>query len=207
MLAYVVRRLLVGIPTLMVMTLIVFAAMKLVPGDPARMLAGELAQPSEIDAIRKELGLHEPWPKQYLSYLWRLLHGDLGRSYRSKRPVVQELALRYPNTVRLALFSLLLAVLFGVITGVMSAARQGSMIDTVSRILALLGVTTPTFWLGLMLLLLFAVHWNIFPAAYVPGWRGILLPALTLGLNATAFISRMTRSCVLEVIRQDYVRT
>ncbi|MDD5264232.1 MAG: ABC transporter permease, partial [Candidatus Bipolaricaulis sp.] len=169
MLAYILKRLLVSIPTLIVVTLVVFVAMKLVPGDPARMLAGELAQPNEIQAIRKELGLDKPLITQYLAYLRGLLRGDLGVSYRSKRPVARELVLRYPNTIRLALSSLFLAVLFGVITGVVSAARQGSIIDKASRIVALLGVTTPTFWLGLMLLLLFAVHWDVFPAAYVPG--------------------------------------
>lgn len=207
MAAYVLKRLLALAPVLMSITIVVFAAMKIIPGDPARMLAGELAPIEQVEAIRRELHLDKPLPIQYLHYLSGLLRGDLGTSYRSKRPVAQEIASRYPNTVRLAAASMLIAIVLGAGTGVLSATKQNSLFDAVSRIGALIGVTVPTFWLGLMLLLVFSVRLGWLPTMYTGSLKDMVLPAFTLGLSCATFISRMTRSCMLEVLRQDYIRT
>ncbi len=204
---YALRRILLLIPVLLAVTIVVFAVMKIIPGDPARMLAGELAPLEQVEAIRRELFLDKPIIVQYWYYLSGLLRGDLGYSYRSKRPVSQEIAARYPNTVKLALVSMFIAVVLGIGTGVLSATKQGSWFDTISRLVSMLGVTVPTFWLGLMLMLIFAVNLGLLPTMYTGSPKDILLPAFTLGLNSTTFIARMTRSCMLEVLRQDYIRT
>ncbi|NLJ60942.1 MAG: ABC transporter permease [Firmicutes bacterium] len=205
--AYALKRILQLIPVLLAVTIVVFTVMKVIPGDPARMLAGELAPLEQVEAIRKELFLDKPIIVQYWHYLSGLLRGDLGYSYRSKRPVSEEIAARYPNTVKLALVSICIAIVLGIGTGILSATKQGSWFDTVSRLVSMLGVTVPTFWLGLMLMLIFAVRLGLLPTMYTGSPKDIILPAFTLGLNSTTFIARMTRSCMLEVLRQDYVRT
>lgn len=158
--------------------------------------------------MREELGLNKPLYKQFGSYVWSLvIRGDLGTSYQSKQPVAKEIMQRFPTTILLAVVSVILSVGIGIPTGILSAIRQYSWIDKLSRALALLGVSMPNFWQGLMNILLFSVYLGWLPASGFYGWQYWILPAVTIGTSSAATITRMTRSSMLEVIRQDYIRT
>jgi len=206
---YVLKRLLMMIPVLVGVLLIVFTINQMMPGDPAIMLAGgEQATPMEIERVREELGLNDPLPIQFFNYAKGLiLEGDLGTSYATKRPVFEEVTERLPTTVTLAVVSILLAVAIGIPTGILSAIRQYSWIDHCSMGVALIGVSMPNFWQGLMNILIFAIYLKWLPASGFYGWQYWILPALTIGTSSAAIITRMTRSSMLEVIRQDYIRT
>jgi len=204
---YLVRRLLEIIPVFFAVTAIVFFMLYLMPGDPAQLLAGSDASIEDIQAIREELGLDKPLVTQYFIYMKNLLRGDMGKSIRTGRPALREIADRYPNTLLLAAGSLVVMIVIGLITGILSAVKQGSWLDNASMVVALFGVSVPNFWLGLMLMLLFSVHLGIFPTTGTGTFKHLILPSLTLGTNATAVVARLTRSSMLEVIRQDYVRT
>jgi peptide/nickel transport system permease protein/oligopeptide transport system permease protein len=196
--------------TLLVMLGVVavtFVAMRLIPGDPAEVIAGEGATPAMIDSIRERYGLDRPLLYQFAVYLAAIARGDLGRSISTQTPVVDELARRFPVTLRLAALSIVLALALGVAAGVAAAWRPGSVRDFVITLLSLFGVTMPSFWLGLVLILLLAVQWRLLPAGGVADARAYILPAVTLGLPAAGVIARMTRTGLLEVIGQDYVRT
>lgn len=207
MLRYVVRRVLLVIPVMLGVSLIVFLLMHFTPGDPALLMLGERATEEQLQSLRQEMGLLEPLPVQYARFLGAALQGDLGRSYRSGRPVVTEVLSRLPATAELAVAAVAIAVLIGVPVGVLSAVKQYSLLDNAGMLLALLGSSLPSFWLGLMLMLLFAVTLGWLPASGRDGLSSLVLPALTLGAGAAALITRMTRSSMLEVINQDYVRT
>ena len=206
---YVLKRLLMMIPVLVGVLLIVFTINQMMPGDPAIMLAGgEQATPMEIERVREELGLNDPLPIQFFNYAKGLiLEGDLGTSYATKRPVFEEVTERLPTTVTLAVVSILLALAIGIPTGILSAIRQYSWIDHCSMGVALIGVSMPNFWQGLMNILIFAIYLKWLPASGFYGWQYWILPALTIGTSSAAIITRMTRSSMLEVIRQDYIRT
>jgi peptide/nickel transport system permease protein len=204
---YVVRRVLLVIPVMLGVSLIVFVLMHFTPGDPALLMLGERATEEQLQLLRQEMGLLEPLPVQYARFLGAALQGDLGRSYRSGRPVVTEVLSRLPATAELALAAVAIAVLISVPLGVLSAVKQYSLLDNAGMLLALLGASLPSFWLGLMLILLFAVNLGWLPPSGRDGLPSLVLPALTLGAGAAALITRMTRSSMLEVINQDYVRT
>lgn len=204
---YIIRRLLYTIPVMLVVSLIVFGILHIAPGDPATMLAGEDARPEDVAAIREKYGLDQPLHVQYGVWLNNVLHGDLGRSIVTRRPVLSEALARLPSTVELAFAALFLAVVAGMIVGVISATRQYSLLDHATMILALLGISAPVFWLGLVLIFFFAVELRWFPTGGSGTIQQLVLPAVTLGAASTAIIARMTRSSMLEVIRQDYIRT
>jgi peptide/nickel transport system permease protein len=204
---YTIRRLLQLIPVAFSVIAIVFLMLRLIPGDPAEILAGEEATVEDIRAVRQQLGLDKPLIVQFFIYLKNISKGNLGRSFRTRRPVTREIMDRYPNTVLLAACSIVLMVIFGVGAGILSAVRQYSWLDNVSMLLALFGVSMPVFWLGLMLMLIFSLHLGLFPTTGIGGFNHLVLPSVTLGAASTAVVARLTRSSMLEVIRQDYIRT
>lgn len=210
MIAYIFRRLLMAIPVLWGIATIVFALMFLVPGDPARLLLGQHGDPETLASIRKELGLDKPIYIQYGRFIGRLIVGDLGQSYRQRRPVSEIIAERFPATLKLTVAAVVLAVIFGVIAGILAATYQHSLIDDFVMAGSLFGVSIPIFWLGMMLILLFASKLGWLPVAGY-GENGdlghLILPAFSLSAVSIGYIARMTRSSMLEVVHQDYVRT
>lgn len=204
---YLLKRVVLALPVLLGVSIVVFTMIRLIPGDPAQLMAGQAATQEIIAEIRRDLGLDRPIVVQYAFFLRNAVRGDLGRSLFNRAPVTEELALRFPRTARLGLASILVAVAIGVPAGIISATRHLSWIDSVVMVVALAGVSMPVFWLGLNLILIFAVRLQWLPAIGHEGWRHLILPAVTLGAASAAIIARMTRSAMLEVLRQDYVRT
>jgi ABC-type dipeptide/oligopeptide/nickel transport system permease component len=207
MLAFLIRRVLLFIPTLLVAVTLVFVIFRLVPGDPAQLAAGESAPQSVVETIRRDMGLDKPIWVQYLNYLRDLSRGDLGTSRVYHQGVLDELLNRLPATMMLAGAAMLIALVIGVTTGVLSAVRPGSWVDYLSMVTAVAGVSMPSFWLGLMLIILFSVRFDIFPVAGFSSPMSIVLPAVTLAANQLAVLARITRSSMLGVLGQDYVRT
>ncbi|MBX6754468.1 MAG: ABC transporter permease [Thermorudis peleae] len=207
MLAYVLRRLAALIPTLIGVSIVVFLLLRLVPGDPARQALGPEATAEQVALLRKQWKLDEPLPVQYIYWVKRMLQGDLGRSTISRVPVTQEIATRLPATLELTLVSMVFAIILGIGLGVLGAVRHNTALDRFSTVLALLGVCTPSFWLGLMLLLVFSVKLQWLPPFGKGGITHLILPGLTLGAGAAAVIARVTRTSMLEVLNEDYVRT
>lgn len=206
MLGFILRRLLASLFVLFGVSLLAFSMTHLVPGDPVSIMLGERATAAEVERLRKELGLDRPIYAQYLAYLTRALQGDLGHSIRSNQPVLAEIASRFGSTMQLSLVATLLAVLFGVGMGVIAAVARSPLVESLTMGIALLGLSMPTFWSGLLLILLFSLELRWLPVVG-GGWRGLILPSLTLALPAAAVLARMTRSSLLEVLSQDYVRT
>jgi peptide/nickel transport system permease protein len=207
LIGYVVRRLLLAIPVLIGVSILVFAIIRFIPGDPARAIAGVHASPEYIEQVRQELLLDEGLHIQYYVYLTNLLKGDMGRSTFTRRPVTTELWERFPNTLVLAATAMGIAALLGMSAGIISATKRYSLFDNVSMLAALVGVAAPVFWLGVMFQLLFSVNLGWLPSGGIGTWKHLVLPALTLGLATAALIARITRSSMLEVLRQDYITT
>lgn len=207
MLMFIFRRILQLIPVLFGVVFVVFLIMQMVPGDPALLIAGEGASKETVEQIRHQLGLDKPFIMQYFSYIGNILQGDFGVSIRSNRPVLDEVLIRLPITIELALCSIVITVVIGMIAGIISATKQYSWTDVSIMIIALLGVSLPSFWFGLMLIFYFSVQIQIFPVSGWGTWMHMVLPALTLGASGAAIVARMTRSSMLDVIRQDYIRT
>ncbi|MDR7549303.1 MAG: ABC transporter permease [Armatimonadota bacterium] len=205
--AYIAKRLLLTVPVIFGVAFVVFAMVRIVPGDPAQIIAGETATKEFVEAIRKDLGLDRPLMEQFVTFMASLVRGDLGRSIRSKAPVSEELWARIPNTVRLTVAGLVVAVSVGVTAGVVSAIRPYSVVDSAVMLVALLGLSMPVFWSGLMLILIFAVRLGWLPAVGTETLAHLVLPAITVGMATAAIIARMTRSSMLEVLRSDYIRT
>jgi len=210
MTAYVIRRLLMVIPILLGVATIVFVLMFIVPGDPARTLMGQHGNEETLKAIRRELGLDKPVYVQYARFIGRLARGDLGMSYRQKRPVARIIRERFPATAKLAVASIILAVVIGISAGTIAAMYRNKVLDWLVMILSLTGISMPVFWLGMMLILVLASGLGWFP---VGGYgrsgdmRHLFLPALSLAAVSTGYIARMMRSSMLEVIGKDYIRT
>lgn len=204
---YVIKRLLMLIPVIIGVSFLVFFIMSLAPGDTARTILGEDAPMEAVKALNKELGLNDPVIVRYARYMGDLLRGDLGDSYKSGRPVFEEVMSRFPDTLKLAFWGMVFAIVLSIPIGIISATRQYSLTDSISMIFALLGVATPNFWLGLILIIAFSLHLHWFPSGGSEGWRSLILPVITLGTGCMANITRTTRSSMLEVVRQDYIRT
>ncbi len=206
MLKFVVRRLLLLIPVVIGVSIVSFSIMHMIPGDPARIIAGEGATVEDIMSIRIKYGLDRPLIEQYFRFMKGVITNDL-RSIRTERPILTELLPRFANTAQLALVSIIISSVIGVTLGIVSAVKRNSWIDTFSMVFSLVGVSMPIFWLGILLIILFAVTLRWLPSGGKGGVEHLILPALTLGLATSAIIARMTRASVLEVLNQDYVRT
>ena len=204
---YVLHRLALALLTLGGVTVVIFLLIRLIPGDPARIIAGLLASDDEVRRLRVELGLTQPLYVQYLIFFTGLLHGNLGLSAATRAPVLEEIALRLRPTVLLAVSSIAVATLVGLAAGIISATRRYSILDYLAMTLAVLGVSIPVFWLGLMLMLLFAVYLHWLPAGGYGTLASFILPTIALAAFSTGIIARMTRSSLLETLSQDYVRT
>lgn len=207
MLLYVLKRVLSTVPVLIGISFMLFFMLRMLPGDPAQVLAGEMATPEEVALIRHQLGLDKPIHVQYGHFLARLARFDLGRSARTQNPVREEIWARLPNTVLLAVVAISLACLFGIPAGIISAVRPYSWLDYLVTSAALFGISMPVFWLGLMLVVIFSVILQWLPAGGTGTWKHVVLPSLTLAAFVVAFIARMTRASMLEVLSQDYMTT
>lgn len=195
------------LPVLLGVTFLVFSIISLAPGDVATMILGQGATQESVAELRNDLGLDQPLLVQYGRYLGNLVQGNMGVSYATKKPVLDEIISRFPNTLTLAFFSILVSILISIPIGVISAVKQYSSFDNLGMIFALIGISMPSFWLGLILIIIFSLTLGWFPSGGADQLKSIVLPALTLGVASTASIARTTRSSMLEVIRQDYIRT
>lgn len=207
---YIIKRLLFMVPVLLGVTLLVFLIFHLTPGDPARVLLGEMGQgasPEAVAALRHQLGLDRPWYVQYGDFLFKAVQGDFGRSFRGDRPVLPELLARFPVTLKLTLSALGLAAITGIPLGIIAAVKRHTWVDHVVMVVALLGVSLPSFWFGIMLMQMFALKFKLLPPSGTGTWQHMILPAVTVALSSVAFIARMTRSTLLDQLREDYVRT
>ena len=203
----ILSRLATGIPTLLAVSLLVFAIVRLIPGDPARLLAGDFATEQIVDELRHKWRLDDPWPVQYAAYVGGIVRGDLGRSITTSTPILPELTERFLRTLELAVAGILVAMVIGGAAGIVSAVRRSSLTDYAATALALTGISTPIFWSGLLLILLFSVRLEWLPAGGTGTLRHLVLPALSLGLFGAGVLARQTRSGMLEVLGQDFVRT
>jgi peptide/nickel transport system permease protein len=212
---FIAYRLLAMIPSLLIVSIVVFSLLHLIPGDPAQQYFGVNAKPEAVEAMRRELGLDRPVHEQYISWLGGLLHGDLGSSLIHRTPIVEMFASRLPVTIQLVAFSMVIALGLGVFAGVISATRQYSRLDFLISVLGLTGISLPNFWLGTMLALVLSVKLGWLPfGGYVPfsedpigNIKSMIMPSLSLGLVSASIIMRMTRSALIDVSRRDYIRT
>jgi ABC-type dipeptide/oligopeptide/nickel transport system permease component len=204
---YVIRRVLVAVPLLLLVATFTFVLLHALPGDPVLAMAGERFDESAVQALRAQLGLDAPLHERYLKYMLELFHGDLGRSFVSKRPVAEMILQRFPKTLLLAGAAMLFACVFGVTAGVVSAARPGSAADRLGMTSTFLAVSMPVFWLGLILIFLFSVKLRLLPPSGYGGLdlRYLILPAVTLGACSAGIIARITRSSMLDAVSEDYI--
>lgn len=216
MAAYILKRLVAAIPVILGLSIIVFVIMAMIPGDPATAILGAYATPENVARINRELGLDQPLWIRYFIWVGNLLRGDFGRSFILNRPVIDEVSERFQATLILAGASFLLSSVFGLLVGIVSAVRQFGWTDRILTFVVLIGISMPSFWLGLILILQFAVRWKILPVSGMYSLYGsdfgdlprhLVLPAVTLAIVATGVIARLTRAAMLEVLRQDFVRT
>lgn len=204
---YIIKRLLMLVPVILGVIFIILFIMDIAPGDPVYMVAGEQATQEELQEIREELGLDGNLATRYVRYVGKMLKGDLGTSYISKRDVMKTYMERLPNTLKLAALTMVVAIAMSVPLGIIAAVNQNKPKDTISMILALLGLSMPNFWLGLLLILVFSLKLGLLPSGGNVGFKSIILPAITVGTGLAALMTRTTRSSMLDVIRQDYLRT
>ena len=209
---YIIKRLLMMIPVLLGVTFIVFFILSVSPGDPAAMILGDQASAEALAMKREELGLNDPLLVRYFNYIVGMLHGDLGTSYKNSISVWSQVTERFPNTAILAICGICVALIIGIPTGIISAKKQYSIMDNCSMVLALIGVSMPVFWLGLLLVIVFSLNLGWLPSQGMGSGgmdlvKSLILPSITLGTMSAATITRMTRSSMLEVIRQDYIST
>jgi len=202
-----VERLLMTAPTLFGVLIAAFLLLNVAPGDPVMAMVGERADSATIARLRAELHLDDPLPAQFGHYVWGVLRGDLGRSYITQRPIARDLAERFPKTVELALAAMTLAAGCGITLGLVSAVRPGGAVDRLAMLVSYIGVSFPVYWVALLLILVFAVALRWLPPSGSGGFAYLLLPALTLGMRSIAFLARMTRSAMLEVLASDFIRT
>lgn len=208
MLTYIRRRVLLTIPVVLGVSVVVFSIVHLLPGDPVLIiLSGANATPEQVAEVRAQLRLDDPIPVQYLRFLRRAVAGDFGRSIFTRRPVIDEIADQLPSTLQLALTAILIATAVGLVLGITAAIRQDTWVDRAAMLLALGGVSMPSFWLGLVLILIFSLQLGWFPATGQGGVSRLILPAATIGLNYSAIIARLVRSSVLEVLGNNYITT
>lgn len=204
---FVIRRLLAVIPTLLFIIFVVFFILNITPGNPAKIMLGTTATQEQLDQLNHALGVDRPLLVRYVDYVWNALHGDFGLSYKFQVPVTQVLMPKFPTTLRLALLSVFFSALLGIPLGVLSAVKKHSLIDSSLTVLALFLASVPGFWLGLMLMLLLSLQLGLLPSSGVGTWQHYIMPVMTLALPSAAFISRLTRTTMLDAMGQDYIRT
>lgn len=207
MLSYLIKRLVASVPTLLGVSLVIFSMVHLTPGDPVQVMLDVHASADQVARLRSELGLDRPLPEQYLRFLAGAVRGDLGDSLKSGRPVVTEMGERLPATLLLTISGMGIAIPLGVLLGILAAANRDTWVDSATMVLAMLGVSLPSFWIGIVLIYVFGVHLQWLPVAGSGSWKHLILPAITLGLLASSVLARMTRSGMLEVLSHDYIRT
>ncbi len=204
---YILRRILMLVPTLIAITMISFFILQVVPGDPARAMAGIDADEKDVQAIRHQLGLDRPIHVQYGIFLKNVVQGNFGESIRSRDDVIKQIWPRFLNTLKLAVASITLSIIIGIVAGVIAATRKNTGADYATMGLILLGISAPTFWTGLLLILVFSVYAGWFPAGGTGGFLNLVLPAITLAAPSAAVTARMTRSSMLEVLQMEYIKT
>lgn len=207
MLKYVVKRFLQMIPMLIVLTLVVFFMVRLIPGDPVTMMLGQGAGKEAIAAETARLGLDKPLWEQYFIWMKNLLHGDFGTSIFTHKGVLYEIAHRYPNTLKLAVGATVFSTLAGVLCGIVSAVKRGKLADNVLMVTSLMSVSTPSYFLAMILMLIFCLNLRWFPVSGLDSWKHFVLPIITLGTQEIGYVTRITRSSMLDVLGEDYIRT
>lgn len=207
MLKYFFKRLIGIIPILFFVSIFIFLFVHMIPGDPARLVAGQDASLADVQAVQRELGLDKPLYTQYVEFVKNIVQGDFGLSLKTKRPVFDEIAARFMPTFWLTFWSMIWAVLFGLVVGVFSATKRNKWQDYLGMFGAVSGISLPSFWLGLMLIQLFAVNLGWLPTGGMDSWKSYILPSITLGAGVAAVIARFSRSSLMEVMKEDYIRT
>ncbi len=204
---YFIRRVLQTIPLMLIISVVVFMFIHLLPGDPAKNLAGLEASPEQVEAIREEHGLNDPLIVQYVNYMGDLLSGDLGVSIKSGDPVAELIAGRMSNTLKLVFAGMLWAPVFGILLGIISAINRGNILDHLTMFTAITGLSLPGFWVGLMLIQLFSVQLGWLPTGGLDSWQSLIMPSFSMGLGIMAVLARYSRSSMLETLKEDYIRT
>lgn len=204
---YIIKRLITMMITIVGVSILVFAIIHLIPGNPVTYILGDFATEESVAELESRLGLDRPITSQYFSYMYNALQGDLGTSYVTGYTVVEEITNRLPITAQLALYSVIFGSVIGILLGVLAAVKQNTVIDQIAMVIALIGISAPGFWIALFLILLFSYQLSIFPISGYSGFYSLILPSITLGLGSAGSIARMTRSNMLDVIKQDYIRT
>ena len=207
MLLYIGKRLLSVLGTMLLVSIVAFSFIHLIPGDPARLLAGEKAPLETVAKVTEKLGLDQPLPVQYIKWMSGIFQGDFGTSFRTGKPVMDEIKLRYGNTFRMAVISLVWSTIVGLLIGVWSGTHAGKWQDYVGVTTAVAGQAVPEFWVGLMLIFVFGVKLKWLPISGAGDWRSLILPSFTLGAWLAATVARFTRSAMLETLKEDYTRT
>ncbi|WP_342550384.1 ABC transporter permease [Lysinibacillus sp. FSL M8-0216] len=204
---YILNRTLSMVITLIGVSILVFLMMHLIPGDPVTYILGDFASEEAIVEMKKTLGLDQPLFIQYIDYIKNVLQGNLGTSYITGLTVGEEIVARFPITVQLALYSLIIGAVIGILMGILAAVKQNTIFDQLAMVISLIGISAPGFWIALFLIWMFSYQFNIFPISGYQGFYSLILPSITLGLGSAGNIARMTRSSMLEVIKQDFMRT
>jgi len=207
MFRYILKRLIGIIPILLIVSIFIFMFVHMIPGDPARLVAGPDAGQKDVELVRQQLGLDKPITTQYFTYIGNLFQGDLGVSMKTKRPVYDEIAQRFMPTFWLTVWSMVWAIVFGLLIGVISATKRNKWQDYAGMFSAVSGISLPSFWLGLMLIQLFSVKLGWFPTGGSDSWKSYILPSITLGAGVAAVIARFARSSLMEILKEDYIRT
>jgi peptide/nickel transport system permease protein len=207
MLTYTLRRLLMLIPILLGVTLLTFAIIQFTPGDPVVLMLGNYATPERVAEMREQLGLNDPMLVQYANYVWNLSHGDLGKSFRGQTQVLSEILMRFPSTLELTISAMSLAIIIGVPTGILAATKRSKWIERFIMATSIVGISIPNFWLAVILIIVFGVNLKWVPVTGGEGLKSLILPTIALAIYPSAVLARLTRSSILEVIREDYVRT
>jgi peptide/nickel transport system permease protein/oligopeptide transport system permease protein len=207
MLLYILKRLLASVLVILAMVFIVTLVLDIIPGDPVTLMLGDAATPEMVAKITRQLGLDKPLPVRYAEYLWNLLHGNMGHSIREMAPVSRLIGVAWPRTLELTAVAMILTLLVGLPLGIVSGANPGSLLDHVSRLGSLLGLCMPVFWTGLLLMFVFSLQLGWLPVGGTGTWQHLILPAFTMAAYTVATLARMTRSSLMEVMGEDYIRT